>query len=483
MGTSGVIVRKHKLNEEEELGMKIADLVSVIQNANTETIECARLAEMIVKMMDTDGNGDIERDEFVNACLDVPTILDCFDQCLQPSGRIKSAVCEMREVFPEFNLGNIFSSWSSLGMKRIEFVSVSLTEFENFLRLVIETSKIKGNEQDFHTLKGLMFVHADRDAGTGNLDLRRFLIGVVSILALNLVEEDHDFLLQKAGFYFDLFDVDASDNVEYVEFFELLYSAQIELQESSFKAIEILKGLDDDGNKLVTEEEVLEALDESEVLFQCFAKIFIGGETEEDAEKRSRRVSKSFFDDQNNNNKVESKVESKEKEESQSKEEGLPLNAIYKVTYSSAVHVSPTFTNSSKTQGSLIPIRTPTSHPQISPSSHNLIPRTLPSTSQLAHLLPFSPSKHIEVRVFKLDSAQIEPITCNSVVGEDVGWFVGAKVGNFVGDFDGTKVGSIEGEFEGAGVGDIVGKGMIGDKVGTLVVSVRAAEEDGLTEI
>lgn len=70
-------------------------------------------------MMDADGNGEIDKDEFLVACQEVPPILDCFNQCLSPAGTIKPYIMELKELVPTFGITTVFTVWDNIGSDRV----------------------------------------------------------------------------------------------------------------------------------------------------------------------------------------------------------------------------------------------------------------------------------------------------------------------------------------------------------------------------
>ena len=68
---------------------------------------------------DYDENGEIDKDEFLSACIQLPPILDCFNQCLSPTGRIRPQVEELLTMNTRFCSQSLFGVWEALGKERV----------------------------------------------------------------------------------------------------------------------------------------------------------------------------------------------------------------------------------------------------------------------------------------------------------------------------------------------------------------------------
>jgi len=263
--------------------MEIENLISLVVQSNSEMSDCARFVDVVLTMMDYDRNGEVDRGEFLRGVREVPQILTSFDECLRPSEEFKTAVRTLVKRFPVFNPLNIAKTWKLLGKERETFKFVSWPQFLEFVDPIWSGSgcspkgtwkslsqagfdeytpsspknsqKNRRNQRNFivqniqqtdDEIYTCLFDIFQRgmDPESEEIDLRKMIIGIVVTMAdkfpmfggsTSLTNEE------KATLYFELFDVDCNESVEYQEFFELMYSSQLNVQDSGWKTIEVLR--------------------------------------------------------------------------------------------------------------------------------------------------------------------------------------------------------------------------------------------------
>lgn len=224
-------------------------------------------------------------------------------------------------------------------------------QFQQFLPRLVLGMSLDGGSIDGSLLLSLkriafrMFDLADKASNKDYLDVRRLLVGIVMILLTEASDQNEEqgrkdekqFEEERILFYFNLFDVDDSETVEYNEFFEMLYAAQLGVQDASWQAVELLRNIDADGNGIITEEELLEAIASQLILFNCFARILCAeGNHEAD---RSREVSEQPDTADSMSQEQISQMQDpmrKKQDSSTALQEAstcLPLGVEYKTTY------------------------------------------------------------------------------------------------------------------------------------------------------
>jgi hypothetical protein len=134
----------------------------------------------------------------------------------------------------------------------------------------------------------------------GTVDFRKMLAGIVLALdSTDALGGTHRVnrpltLARKGQFYFELFDVDASGEVEYFEFFEMLYASQLDIEDAGWRSVETLRSIEERrataaaGQRghlqqnsvspvrertLITLSDFLKELDEHDCLRECFGRL------------------------------------------------------------------------------------------------------------------------------------------------------------------------------------------------------------------
>lgn len=302
---------------DAEPSMRLVDLVKLVQDTNNELMECAHLVELIITMMDYDKNGTVERDEFYRAVAEIPMVLNSFDECLKPSEDLAVWTLKLRRAVPQLNLQNILSAWLRLGKSRGGAYQATWEQFVNFIEPIWEGSAFSpkarmtmrqdtnfdtayrsfteqsinsdgSSDELVYTILLNMFRVAIATCpaqGSENtlvipgeeiVDLRKMLIGMVLSLerASNLDTESEAYQQAKGEFYFELFDSDGSEAVDYQEFFEFLYASHLSVQDAGWKAVELLRSLDINNDGVITFSEFTQAVRDNRDILFCFGRIF-----------------------------------------------------------------------------------------------------------------------------------------------------------------------------------------------------------------
>jgi len=317
------------VSSSHEPAMKLVDLVKVIQDTNNEMMECAHLVELIITMMDYDKNGIVDRQEFERAVKEIPHILDSFDECLKPSEDLKRWAQKLERAIPRFNIDNVIRRWRKLGTMKASFKFVDWETFVDFIEPIWEGSGISPKNQmlqrnessfalanaSFRDITSSFKARQEEDGQAGGpaddvvytlllnlfrvaiphatrrcqeepmVDLRKLLIGIVLSLengGVRKTQKDARFLRKKGELYFELFDTNCSNSVDYQEFFEMMYTAQLDMQDAGWKAVEILRTLDTNNDGIITFSEFMDTCKKNNDILHCFGRIFHASTDEED---------------------------------------------------------------------------------------------------------------------------------------------------------------------------------------------------------
>jgi Ca2+-binding EF-hand superfamily protein len=335
-----------------EPALRMHDLAKLVQDYNNEMNECAAFVEVIITTMDYDKNGVVDADEFERAVVEMPSVLSSFDECLAPSHDLVLQARQIASTDASFTADAVIESWISLRTEREQFKRVAWDGFVEFFDKVMgrgsfalreiqdrrghmvaerpfnplamersptPDSSLPHGDQVYNALVCLFRVAAGADARYAlpspqpqqqqqqadsecTVDFRKLLAGVVLALdSTDALGGTHRIqrpltLARKGQFYFELFDVDASGEVEYFEFFEMLYASQLDIEDAGWRSVETLRSIEERsataaaGQRghlqqssispvrerspgVITLSEFLKEMDEHDCLRECFGRL------------------------------------------------------------------------------------------------------------------------------------------------------------------------------------------------------------------
>jgi len=180
----------------------ISELLSMIKKGNDECMAITHFTSEIVHTLDKDGDGTISRDEFTNAVAGQPVLYDVL------MGRTAPALDKLKESFAdmladrEMGMDHLVEVWERTssgkggGSRNRE---MNLVSFRKFMQENFECAT------DDMTLVNNLFLAMDGD-GSGSLDYQELFYGLSCVTPASKSE--------KAAFYFALYDMDGSGEID-----------------------------------------------------------------------------------------------------------------------------------------------------------------------------------------------------------------------------------------------------------------------------
>lgn len=248
------------LDKDGDGGVEIAELVPIIKRGNSELRDVISFSEEVMRACDADGNGVIDKDEFVQAMHNDSALLDAFCACISITTELAQAMHKLKEKNPAFTFERTHKVLKKLATTRSVLQEPSdYDSYIAFMREHFECTEEHTAELD------AMFAEADSD-DSGAVVMRDMMNGFAQVLTLTQEEQ--------VAFLFLLYDLDNSGTLDMNEILHMLLSTLTRIDVHAAMLIDTLAELDVDGDGRITVEEFLDRAARSSLIMGTLALLF-----------------------------------------------------------------------------------------------------------------------------------------------------------------------------------------------------------------
>ncbi len=245
--------------------MDVSEILNAIKNADESFRAQAQFAAHVLHSLDLNHDGDVSRVEFQNVLKNDFTLMEAFSRTMPKKMEDALLMLTMEEPGNKLNFKGLVEFWAHQKTDpkwhHQEDHRLTIQQFREIMRNDLNCGEktVTYCEKVFNKLN-------TRESENETVEIRVLMNGLCHIVP---AKDD-----EKAGFYFDLYDYDNSGHIDPGELLKMILEAHEASTQDTKKLIEIVRTMDESKDGTLDKTEFIEAIKSNPEMLELFGNIF-----------------------------------------------------------------------------------------------------------------------------------------------------------------------------------------------------------------